>query len=90
MLEARDAPPGDAEQVEKLVVKSLRLAPLVLGAVPTLGEFRRAGFDVVPVEAHGLSQFADAPPILYRKSHAWSRRRFGNRRRWRLAALFLR
>ena len=30
MLEARDAPPGDAEQFEKLVVESLRLAPLVL------------------------------------------------------------
>ena len=53
MLEARDAPPGDAEQLKKLVVKSLRLAPLVLGAVPILGEFRRAGLDVVPVEAHG-------------------------------------
>jgi hypothetical protein len=42
----------------------LRLAPLVLGAVPTLGEFRRAGFDVVPIEAHGLSQTADALAIL--------------------------
>jgi hypothetical protein len=53
MLEACDAPPGDAVQFKKLVVKSLRLAPLVLGAVPILGEFRRAGLDVVPVEAHG-------------------------------------
>jgi hypothetical protein len=34
MLEACDAPPGDAEQFEKLVVKSLRLAVLVLGANP--------------------------------------------------------
>jgi hypothetical protein len=53
MLEACDPPPGDAEQLEKIVVKSLRLAPLVLGAIPILGEFRRAGLDVVPVEAHG-------------------------------------
>jgi hypothetical protein len=53
MLEACDAPPGDAEQFEKLVVKSLRLAALVLGAVPILGEFRRAGLDIVPVETHG-------------------------------------
>jgi len=64
MLEARDAPPGDAEQGEKLVAKGLRLGALLLGAVPILGEFRRAGLDIVPVETHGLSQIADAPPIL--------------------------
>ena len=64
MLEACDAPPGNAEQLEKFIVKGVRLAPLVMGAVPILGEFRRAGLDVVPVEAHGLSQIVDAPPIL--------------------------
>ncbi|MGH6801097.1 MAG: hypothetical protein ACRECZ_06750, partial [Methylocella sp.] len=66
VLKTRDAPPGDAEQLEKLVVESLRLAPLVLSAVPIPGEFRRAGLDVVPVEAHGPSRIADAPPILKR------------------------
>jgi hypothetical protein len=62
-LKRRDAPPRDPE---KLVVKRLRLAPLVLGAVPIVGEYRRAGFEIVPVEAHGLIPTAsgfDSPGI---------------------------
>jgi hypothetical protein len=73
MLEACDPPPGDAEQLEKIVVKSLRLAPLVLGAIPILGEFRRAGLDVSR-RMGGIE--SDALAILYRKFRAWSRRRF--------------
>jgi hypothetical protein len=56
MLEASNASPGDAEKLEKFVVESLRLAALVLGAVPILGEFGGAGLDIVPVEAHGRNR----------------------------------
>jgi hypothetical protein len=103
MLEASDAPPGDAEKLEKFVVKSLRIARSYWAPFQSSANFAaRALISFQSRRMGGVE--SDALATLYRKSHAWSRRRFGNRpvqkrpsarrrdhRRWRLAlALFLR
>ena len=49
-------------------VRVLDLGTFIAGphCATILGEFGAAGFDIVPVKAHGLSQIADGPPILRR------------------------
>ena|ERR1700730_13815015 len=53
VLKARDPAAGDAKRLEKFIIESLRLAALVTGVLPFRGEFRRARFDIVPIETHG-------------------------------------
>jgi hypothetical protein len=52
LLEACDFAPLNAEDVEKIIVEALRLALLVFGPSPLLGEAGGAGADFIPGEAH--------------------------------------
>src|SRR5450759_3637927 len=51
-LEAGDAPAGDAENLEKLIVEGLAFATFVMGILPFLGKAGSASSDLVPTEAH--------------------------------------
>src|ERR1035437_4628255 len=55
-LEAGDAPAGDAENLEKLIVEGLAFATFVMGILPFLGKAGSASSDLVPTEAHLLSK----------------------------------
>src|ERR1035437_2871410 len=55
-FEAGDAPAGDAESLEKLVVESLAFPTFVMGILPFLGKAGSASSDLVPTEAHRFSR----------------------------------
>ena len=52
LLVARDGAPPDAEDLEEVVIKTLRLAFFIGRARPGAGEARRAHTHLVPGEAH--------------------------------------